>query len=154
MSSVPPSHTPLPADIGVLVPVEVHSDDLDSMGMLHNSRYLLLVERAAAKFWHAQGLGGGHGRLEGDSFGVVKTFTITYDTPVRAFGTYAVNLWSERLGTTSITSGYRVCSSDGATTYAHGTRTVIRLDPATLQPTPWSDRAREVALEVMAPQED
>ncbi|MGV9356498.1 acyl-CoA thioesterase [Streptomyces misionensis] len=141
------------AAVGVLLPVEVHFDELDAMGLLHNSRYQVLVERAWVAFWSARGFGGSNG-LENDAFNVVKAFTITYDAPVSASGTYAVNLWIDRLGTTSATAGYRVCSSDGETTYAHGTRTAIRLDPATFLPTPWSDRARDVARTITAPQKD
>ncbi|MFJ8546871.1 acyl-CoA thioesterase [Streptomyces sp. NPDC093586] len=142
-----------PAAVGTLVPVEVHFDELDAMGVLHNGRYQLLVERAWATFWYRRGFGGADG-LENDAFNVVKAFTITYDTPVSAPGTYAVNLWIDRLGSTSATAGYRVCSADGETTYAHGTRTVIRLDRTTFLPTPWSDRARGVAREIMVPRED
>lgn len=31
---------------GKLIPVTVHFDDLDALGLLHNARYPLLVERA------------------------------------------------------------------------------------------------------------
>ena len=67
---------------------------------------------------------------------------------------YAVDLWIDRLGSTSATAGHRVCAPDGETTYAHGTRTAVRLDPAAFLPTPWSDRARDVARTITAPQED
>ncbi|GAA4988688.1 hypothetical protein GCM10025734_14500 [Kitasatospora paranensis] len=50
-------------DIGVLVPVDVHFDDLDLMGMLHNSRYQVRVERAWVEFCRGQGFG--HRRLSG-----------------------------------------------------------------------------------------
>ncbi|MEV5148231.1 acyl-CoA thioesterase [Streptomyces sp. NPDC052727] len=153
MSTAATSASLSTAAVGVLVPAEVHFDELDAMGLLHNSRYQVLVERAWTAFWYAQGFGGSNG-LENDAFNVVKAFTITYEAPVSAPGTYAVNLWIDRLGTTSATAGYRVCSSDGGTTYAHGTRTAIRLDPATFLPTPWSDRARDVARTIMAPQKD
>lgn len=139
-------------NVGTLLPVEVHFDELDAMGLPHNSRYQVLVERAWAAFWYAQGFGGANG-LESDAFNVVKAFTIAYDAPVSAPGTYAVDLWSGRLGSTSATAGYRVRSPDGQTAYAHGTRTAIRLDPATFLPTPWSDRARDVARTIMAPRE-
>ncbi|MYS20123.1 acyl-CoA thioester hydrolase [Streptomyces sp. DvalAA-14] len=135
--------------IGVLVPVIIYFDDMDPLGMLHNSRYQVLVERAWGTFWIERGFGGGKG-LEGDSFNVVKAFTITYDVPVAMFGDYTVHLWVERLGTTSATAGFRLASADGVTTYAHGSRTVVRLDTTTLLPTPWSDRAREVAGTIQA----
>lgn len=120
-------------NVGTLLPVEVHFDELDAMGLPHNSRYQVLAERAWAAFWYARGFGGANG-LESDAFNVVKAFTIAYDAPVSAPGTYAVDLWIGRLGSTSATAGYRVCSPDGPTAYAHGTRTAIRLDPATFLP--------------------
>jgi acyl-CoA thioester hydrolase len=68
-------------DIGVLIPMDVHFDDLDPMGMLHNSRYQVWVERAWVEFGRGRGLGGASG-FEGDGFQVVKAFTITYEVPV------------------------------------------------------------------------
>ena len=45
MSSSQPSPTTT-VPHGVVVPVDVHFDDLDAMGVLHNARYAVLVERA------------------------------------------------------------------------------------------------------------
>ncbi|MFE5923982.1 acyl-CoA thioesterase [Streptomyces sp. NPDC056468] len=137
-------------DVGVLVPVDVHFDDLDPMGMLHNSRYQVWVERAWVEWGRRHSLGGGSG-FEGDGFQVVKAFTITYDVPVMGVGRCAVHLWIDHMGNTSATAGYRVCSDEGTITHAHGTRTVVRLDNTTLMPTPWSDRAREVARTIELP---
>ncbi|GGZ03486.1 thioesterase [Streptomyces olivaceoviridis] len=139
-------------DVGVLMPVVVHFDDLDPMGLLHNGHYQVLVERAWGWFWRDKGIGGKSG-LEGDGFNVAKHFDITYDQPVAGVGEYAVHLWMTRLGTTSVTAGYRVCSADGKTTYAHGSRTVVRLDSTTLRPTPWSERVWEIARTIGLPQE-
>jgi acyl-CoA thioester hydrolase len=55
------------------------------------------------------------------------------------------------MGRTSATVHYRVCSTDGETTYAHGTRTVVRVDSTTLSPTPWSDKVREIAQTIQRP---
>ncbi|MEQ4720536.1 hypothetical protein [Nonomuraea sp. B19D2] len=33
----------------------MHFDDLDAMGLLHNSRYSLLVERAIGAYWQRLG---------------------------------------------------------------------------------------------------
>ncbi|MGW5498067.1 acyl-CoA thioesterase [Streptomyces olivaceoviridis] len=140
------------SDVGVLMPVVVHFDDLDPMGLLHNGHYQVLVERAWGWFWRDKGIGGKSG-LEGDGFNVAKHFDITYDQPVAGIGEYAVHLWMTRLGTTSATAGYRVCSADGKTTYAHGSRTVVRLDSTTFRPTPWSERVWEIARTIGLPQE-
>ncbi|MFE9611778.1 acyl-CoA thioesterase [Streptomyces sp. NPDC006012] len=139
-------------DVGVLLPVAVHFDDMDPMGLLHNSRYALLVERAWSTFWRDRGQGGRTG-LDGDGFSVLKAFDITYDLPVSELGDYAVHFWTDHLGNTSHTAGYRVCSADGTTTYAHGRRTTVRLDRTTLKPTPWSERVREIARTIGLPQD-
>ncbi|MFJ4633940.1 acyl-CoA thioesterase [Streptomyces sp. NPDC088847] len=140
------------SDRGGLVPVSVHFDDLDPMGRLHNSRYQVLVERAWIGFWLARGFGEKSG-FGGDLFHVVKAFTITYDAPVTNLSEYAVHLWVDHLGNTSATARYRVCSTDGHTTYARGNLTVVRIDNNALQPTPWSDSFREVAQSLQAPRD-
>jgi acyl-CoA thioester hydrolase len=145
-------HSSGSVDYGVLMPVEVHFDDLDAFGMLHNSRYQVMVERGWAAYWLGQGLGGESGR-DGDAFGVVKQFEVVFDMPVTRPGAYGVHFWVERVGRTSAVAGYRLCSLDGSVTYAHGTRTIVRLDPASLRPAPWSDEVRDLVQVVMKPQD-
>ncbi|BDM68641.1 thioesterase [Streptomyces nigrescens] len=140
---------------GRLVPVTVHFDDLDALGMLHNSRYPLLVERAWAEYWHGQGFGfDGDWAAAGDMCNVIKEMRVSYERPVTRPGHYAAHLWIERLGRTGLTYGFRLCSADGSETYAHGHRVLVRVDSATLRPTPWSDRARAVAGELIRPETD
>ena len=40
---------------GVIEPVMVHFEDLDAMGVVHNGRYVLLLERALAAYWTRAG---------------------------------------------------------------------------------------------------
>src|SRR3954465_2017188 len=55
---------------GRLIPVTVHFDDLDALGLLHNGRYPIMVERAWSALWQERGFrfeddpGGGGGRLQ------------------------------------------------------------------------------------------
>ncbi|MEU0224850.1 thioesterase family protein [Streptomyces sp. NPDC006284] len=128
---------------GRLVPVTVHFDDLDALGLLHNARYPVLVERAWTELWTEYGFRfEGDWAAAGDACNAVKELTVTYEAPVTRPGAYAVHLWLERLGRTGLTYGFRFCSPDGATTYARGTRVLVRLDSATLRPAPWSDTFR------------
>ncbi|MEV5957943.1 thioesterase family protein [Streptomyces sp. NPDC051987] len=137
---------------GRLLPVSVHFDDLDALGMLHNARYPLLVERAWTELWHGHGVRfDGDWATAGDACNVVRELQIGYEAPVTRSGPYAVHLWLERLGTTGLTYGFRFCSPDGATTYARGTRVLVRLDPATLRPAPWSEGFRAVGRELLRP---
>ncbi|MER7924723.1 MULTISPECIES: thioesterase family protein [unclassified Streptomyces] len=130
---------------GRLVPVTVHFDDLDALGMLHNARYPLLVERAWTELWQEHGVRfDGDWAAAGDACNVVKELLISYEAPVTRPGPYAVHLWLDRLGTTGLTYGFRFCSADGTTTYATGTRVLVRLDAGTLRPAPWSEAFRTV----------
>ncbi|MFD7939050.1 acyl-CoA thioesterase [Streptomyces sp. NPDC059755] len=137
---------------GRLMPVTVHFDDLDALGMLHNARYPLLVERAWTEFWQDNGVRfEGDWASAGDACNVVKELLIGYEAPVTRTGTYAVHLWLDRLGTTGLTYGFRFCSADGATTYARGTRVLVRLDANTMRPTPWSDAFRAGGRALLRP---
>lgn len=137
---------------GRLLPVTVHFDDLDALGLLHNARYPVLVERAWTALWSERGVGfDGDWAAAGDACNAVKELRITYEAPVSRPGAYAVHLWLERLGTTGLTYGFRFCSADGSVTYAHGTRVLVRLDAATLRPAPWSEPFRAAGRELLRP---
>ncbi|MEU0682393.1 MULTISPECIES: acyl-CoA thioesterase [Streptomyces] len=137
---------------GRLIPVTVHFDDLDALGLLHNARYPLLVERAWAELWQANGVTfDGDWAAAGDACNAVKELRLTYEAPVTRPGPYAVHLWLDRLGTTGLTYGFRFCSPDGAVTYARGSRVLVRLDATTLRPAPWSEAFRGAARGLLRP---
>jgi acyl-CoA thioester hydrolase len=147
---------PVPADslgFGFVVPVTVHFDELDAFGMLHNARYPLLMERAWSTYWQEEGFDfTGDRAVEADSFSVVRELRVTYEVPVNRIGRYAAHIWLERLGNTAVTYGFRLCSADGAVTYAHGTRVLVHLDPVTLSPSPFSERFRSLARKLLRPE--
>jgi acyl-CoA thioester hydrolase len=130
-------------EYGFLAPATVYFDDLDSFGMLYNSHYGVLVERAWVGYWQQRGVAYAKdwSQLD-DSFNVVKEYRVTYEVPINRPGEYGIHIWSERLGNTALTYGFRVCTADGTQTYAHGIRTIVRLDRTTLRPTGWSEQAR------------
>ncbi|MEV8594040.1 acyl-CoA thioesterase [Streptomyces sp. NPDC052012] len=137
---------------GRLIPVTVHFDDLDALGLLHNARYPLLVERAWTELWQEKGISfEGDWAAAGDACNAVRELRISYEAPVTRTGDYAVHLWLDRLGTTGLTYGFRFCSADGTVTYARGSRVLVRLDAGTLRPAPWSEMFRAAARELLPP---
>lgn len=139
-------------EYGHLEPVRVYFDDFDAMGIVHNARYPVLLERAVAAYWAARG----HSFIGGqptspDVFHAVREISITYRVPIRDTGWIGVHFWLERFGTSSAEYACRFVSADGATVHAEGRRSIVRLDPATFRPTPWSGAAREVAAELLRP---
>ncbi|WP_436535300.1 acyl-CoA thioesterase [Actinoplanes sp. HUAS TT8] len=139
-------------EAGAVIPMPVHFDDLDAMGVLHNSRYAVLVERAMLQWWHERGVSYSGGRpTSPDVFNVVREFAITYHRPVTGTGDINVAFWLDHLGSTSATYGFRVTSLDGTTTFAEGRRVNIGLDPATMRPAPWTDHGRAIATTLLRP---
>jgi len=137
--------TALTVQYGHVETMPIHFDDLDAMGIVHNSRYALLLERALTRFWASRGHSFSNGRATTtDSFNVVREFSITYHTPIRGTGEVAVHFWVEHLGESSGVYGFRFASPDLSTVYAEGRRVNIKLDPRTMRPAPWSDDARAI----------
>lgn len=127
----------------------VHFDELDPMHMLHNSRFGAHVERATVEFYRSLGRTWQKDlTLNPDQFHVVRDFRIEFLAPVGP-GEIDVQIWVERLGTTSCTYGFRCLGRDGKIIHAQGTRTIVKVDPETHQPAPWSDFFREAHRELL-----
>jgi len=120
---------------GVIEPVDVHFDDLDAMGVVHNGRYVLLLERALTAYWTRAGRAfDPAGPRFREAFFVVREFAITYHVPITRVAPVHVQLWLDHLGNTSAVYGFRVLSQDETVTHAEGRRVQVRIDPATLRP--------------------
>ncbi|GAA4080741.1 acyl-CoA thioesterase [Nonomuraea soli] len=132
-------------------PVQVHFDDLDAMGVLHNSRYALLVERAVAAFWAEQGWAFDPAVSKfKDVFMAVREFKIVYHAPIVGAGEVVVEFWMDRMGNTSGVYGFRVLSADRGVVHAEGHRVNVNLDPATFRPTAFSQEIRQAASVLLA----
>ncbi|MFI5892499.1 acyl-CoA thioesterase [Actinoplanes sp. NPDC051513] len=130
--------------------VPVHFDDLDALGVLHNARYAVMIERAMINWWAERGVSFADGRpTTPDAFNVVREYAITFHVPVRGTGEIAVHFWVENLGTTSADYHFRFTSIDNRTVYAEGRRVNIHLDPATMRPSPWTESGRELASQLL-----
>lgn len=119
----------------------VYFDDLDPYGILHNARYLLLFERTLGAFWAHMGFGGLQDNP--DRFHFVRSNHVDYNRPMRGVGQVRVRVWVEKLGTSSLTFGFRMLPMDVDEDLATSTRTVVRVDPVTNRPTPWTDEFRQ-----------
>lgn len=141
-------------EYGHVEPIAIYFDDLDAMGIVHNARYVVLLERAVTPYWAERGHYYDHdGPSTPDLFHAVREFSITYHRPIRGAGEVLVHFWLDKLGETSARYGFRFLSRDGQTCYAEGRRTIVRLDPATLRPTSWTESARAVAKSLLKPEE-
>jgi len=123
----------------------VHFDELDAMKMLHNSRFSAHVERALTAWYVSLGKTWQPDPADNpDQFHVVRDFHIEYLSPVIGPGIMRIDVWVERLGTTSCVHGFVCSSEDGTVGYARGERTIVKVDPASYRPAPWSEHFRAV----------
>lgn len=121
----------------------IYFDDLDPFNILHNSRYLLLFERAVGAFWMDVGWGAFQDSDRPEQFHLVRHNAIDYLAPVRGVGKVRVRVGIEKIGTSSLTFECRMLPMDRDLDHARGTRTVVHVDPTTLEPRPWNDSFRD-----------
>lgn len=125
----------------------VYFDDLDALNILHNVRYLLFIERARGELLNALGFRWQDDLAHNpDKFHVVAEHTIKYLAAVRGEGDLVVEVAPTHLGKTSLVLGARVLSGDGKVAHAEGATRLVRLDPSTFKPAPWSEGFRTVMM--------
>ena len=123
---------------------QVFFDELDPMAMLHNARFAAHVERAITSFYLTSGKRWELNVADNpDQFHVVRELRIEYLNPVVGPRNMRIDVWVERLGTTSCTYGFMCRSTDGKVDYARGERTIVKVDPNTHRPAPWTDFFRD-----------
>ncbi len=116
----------------------IYFDDLDPFHILHNARYLLLFERTMGSLWQDLGLGALQSKGMSDQLHFVRVNTIEYLRPVKGTGQVRVRVWIKKLGSTSMTFGFRMMPLDEDVDHAIGERTIVRVDPDSFQATPWT----------------
>lgn len=122
----------------------VYFDDLDALGILHNSRYLVLFERTIGSFWQRLGWSGmPDAHQNPDQFHLVRANHIEYLRPIGGVCEVRVRVWIQQLGRTSLTFGLRVQPLDEDVDFATGYRVLVCVDPQTRRPAPWSDAFRK-----------
>ena len=133
--------------MGISIPFRsvqrVYFDDLDALNILHNVRFLLFIERARGELFNELGF---HWKddfdTNPDKFHVVAEHSIHYLAPVRGEGEICVELTVPHLGRTSMSLAARVRQPSGSICFAEGTTRLVRLDPVTFRPAPWSEKMR------------
>ena len=122
----------------------VYFDDLDPFQILHNARYLLLFEHTIGSFWRHLGWAGILDfQANPDQYHLVRANHIEYLSPVTGVGTVRCRVWVQKLGRTSLTFGLRVLPLDEDVDHASGERVIVRVDPETKRPVPWTDAVRQ-----------
>lgn len=113
-------------------------DDFDMFGMVYNGRFAALLEHGLTAYFASLGLSAGH-----EDFNiVVRELAITFEQPITEVGTVDLTFWIESFGRASAKYGFQF--QNGKSVYAHGYRTVIKVDPSTKRPAPWTEVTRQL----------
>lgn len=122
---------------------QVFFDELDALGVLHHTRYLLHLERAQQKFFeHLLGVDDFDVERDEDIYVVVHSLESRFREPFRTPGPIVVEYSIERIRSGGVTMRYLIRDPEGLHVYCDGTRTVCKLSAETHQPAPWSEPFR------------
>jgi len=122
----------------------VYFDELDALGVLHHTRYLLHLERAQQKFFeHLLGVNDFDADRDEDIYVVVHSLESRFREPVRNPGPIAVDYQIDRIRSGGVTMVFTIRDPQSAKVYCDGKRTVCKLSGQTHQPAPWSEPFRE-----------
>lgn len=122
----------------------VYFDELDLLGVLHNSRFPVHVERAQSALFEHLGFAWTElSQRHPDLNYLVRSVTLDLTAPVTAPGIMHVDVVAAGLGRTSATWQYHctVPQEAGEIAAAAATRVVVKVGPDG-RPAPWSDEFR------------
>ena len=126
---------------------EIYFDELDGLGVLHHTRYLLHLERAQQKFFERLlGVNDFNAERDEDIYVVVHSLESRFRQPVRNPGMIVIDYTIQRIRSSGVTMVFAIRHPESEILYCDGTRTVCKLSGKTHQPTPWTDAFR-IAME-------
>lgn len=122
-------------------PSPVFFDEFDPNGHLHNARFAVHAERAQTAYFDQLGATGP------DLHYVVVELHVEFLAPVGTPGLLPVTLTGRTIGKTSATYDF-TCGTDPV--YARGHRVIVKIDPDTGRPAPWSEWYRDAFAGIRA----
>ena len=125
------------------IPISVRWRDMDSMGHVNNAKFISYLEEARVRWMLTV-----PGVSMTDRIApVVAANNINYKRPLTWPNDVAVELYVDRLGTTSVTIGHRIVSaSDGSVLYSDGNVVVVWMDTQTGHSAPLPDAIRAASV--------
>ena len=124
------------------IPISVRWRDMDSMGHVNNAKFISYLEEARVRWMLTV-----PGVSMTDRIApVVDANNINYKRPLTWPNDVAVELYVDRLGTTSVTIGHRIVSaSDESVLYSDGNVVVVWMDTQTGHSAPLPDAIRNAS---------
>jgi len=122
----------------------VYYDELDMLGMLHNTRFAVHVEHAQTALYLRMTGAASVDFADPDQFVVVQHMEMEFVRPFVGIGDMWVDIWIRELSGVACKLGY-TCRTADDLVYARGSRTLVKRSRQTLKPTAWSEDFRAAA---------
>ena len=120
------------------MPIALRWRDLDAFNHVNNSNFLTYLEEARIR-WFASWDGEWVNETMAPLMAAVQ---LNYRMPIPYPSDVVVELFTDRVGTSSATIGHRIVSENGATLYCDGHVVVVWIDRASGRPIPLPDAVR------------
>lgn len=121
-------------------PMPLRWSDLDAFNHVNNARYLTFLEQARIQWFQTIG----ETWITEEAAPVVANITLNYKMPIEYPAEIAVELFTERLGNSSITIGHRILSADG-TLHCDGSVVMVWIERAGGRPTALPEAVRRAS---------
>ena len=123
------------------MPVALRWRDLDAFNHVNNSNFLTYLEEARIQWFASLG----REWLSDTMMPLLAAVQLNYRAPIPYPSDVSIALFADRVGSTSVTVGHRIESTDGATLYSDGNVVIVWIDPRNGRPIPLPDAVREMA---------
>lgn len=119
--------------------------DLDAFNHVNNARYLTFLEQARIEWFETIG----EPWVTEESAPVVASATLNFKRPIEYPAEVFVELFTERLGTSSVTIGHRIAGADGGL-HCDGHVVAVWVDRRSGKPTPLPEAVRRASEKLLA----
>lgn len=121
------------------MPLQLRWSDLDAFNHVNNARYLTFLEEARIRWFDSIG----EAWVTDEFAPVVVSTLLNYRQPIPYPADVVVELYVDKVGTSSVTIGHGIASDDGATLYNDGNVVAVWIDRSTGRPRPLPDSIRK-----------
>ena len=125
-------------------PVSLRWSDLDAFNHVNNSRYLTFLEQARIEWFETLD----EPWMDDHSAPVVASATLNFKRPIAYPAQVAVELFTDKLGTSSVVIGHRIVAADG-TVHCDGHVVAVWVDRQTGKPTPLPPGVRRASQRLL-----
>lgn len=112
------------------MPLQLRWRDLDAFNHVNNSTFLTYLEEARIRWFDSIG----EDWITDEFAPLLAAVQLNYRQPVPYPSSLVVELYVDRIGTSSVTIGHAIASEDGATLYCDGHVVAVWIDRASGRP--------------------